>query len=69
MKKIILFLRNLGTIKGNGKPKLGRWSMDDNKKTELKIFYANEDHCGSCVEQIKDTNDEIKKIKNELSNN
>ncbi len=30
------------------KVKLGRWNMDNNKRTELKIYYANEDHCGVC---------------------
>jgi len=28
---------------------LGRWNMNDNKKTNIKIDYANEDHCGTCL--------------------
>jgi len=35
----------------NNEPKkiLGRWDIDHcNKKTNKKIDYANEDHCGPC---------------------
>jgi len=28
---------------------LGRWSIEiDNNKTNIKVDYANEDHCGTC---------------------
>jgi hypothetical protein len=27
---------------------LGRWGIHDYEKTELKLLYANEDHCGTC---------------------
>jgi hypothetical protein len=28
---------------------LGRWNIENNyRKTNLKIDYANEDHCGTC---------------------
>lgn len=27
---------------------LGRWKREDEKKTNLKIDYANDDHCGVC---------------------
>ncbi len=33
------------------KIRLGRWKMETIEKTELKLFYANEDHCGSCQEK------------------
>lgn len=31
---------------------LGRWGMNNNRQTNLKINYANEDHCGTCAEYI-----------------
>jgi hypothetical protein len=31
------------------RPKLGRWFIENDKKTEIKIRYANEDHCGVCT--------------------
>lgn len=34
------------------KTPLGRWNIDNHKRTKLKINYANEDHCGSCAEYI-----------------
>jgi len=27
---------------------MGRWTIDSNKKTDLKIDLSNEDHCGPC---------------------
>ena len=39
-------------IKINSKNKplqLGRWNMNDINKTNIKIDYANEDHCGTCL--------------------
>ncbi len=63
------FLKKFNTY--STKTKLGRWNMDDMNKTELKIFYANEDHCGVCVEspieelnksvKVKDNNEEYYK--------
>lgn len=29
--------------------RLGRWSNENVKKTNLKVDYANEDHCGVCT--------------------
>mgnify|MGYP000933106359 FL=1 len=34
------------------KTPLGRWNIENNKQTKLKINYANEDHCGSCAEYV-----------------
>lgn len=31
---------------------LGRWGMNNTRQTNLKINYANEDHCGTCAEYI-----------------
>jgi hypothetical protein len=28
---------------------LGRWNINDTNKTNIKIDYANEDHCGTCL--------------------
>lgn len=33
---------------------LGRWSNDCNIKTNKKIDFANEDHCGPCGSSNKD---------------
>jgi hypothetical protein len=33
---------------------LGRWSNDCNIKTNKKIDFANEDHCGPCGSSHKD---------------
>ena len=44
-------IKNKFTYNHFTRPKLGRWSTTDNKdKKELKIYYANQDHCGVCVE-------------------
>jgi hypothetical protein len=37
------------TNSNNHKITLGRWSNENIKKTNLKIDYANEDHCGVCT--------------------
>lgn len=37
------------TNSNNQKITLGRWSNENVKKTNLKIDYANEDHCGVCA--------------------
>ena len=34
---------------------LGRWSNENRKKTNLKVDYANEDHCGVCAGLINYT--------------
>ena len=34
---------------------LGRWSNENRKKTNLKVDYANEDHCGVCASLINNT--------------
>ena len=31
---------------------LGRWNMDCNKKTNIKIDASNRDHCGPCGEYV-----------------
>jgi hypothetical protein len=47
-------------INSDKKPiQLGRWNMNDNHKTNIKIDYANEDHCGTCL-IIKNENDKNK---------
>ena len=50
------FKMNKSTI--TNRVKLGRWNMDDNTKTELKIYYANEDHCGVCQDKATESNTE-----------
>lgn len=42
------------------KVRLGRWLSEDPHKTELKILYANEDHCGTCVINDKDQQNDKK---------
>lgn len=42
------FLKNF-TNTDTKKITLGRWSNENTKKTNLKIDYANEDHCGVCT--------------------
>ena len=47
-------------INGDKKPvQLGRWNMTDLKKTNIKIDYANEDHCGTCLIIKNDSIDSI----------
>ena len=42
---------------------LGRWSNENKKKTNLKIDYANEDHCGVCTNLLKnETENKNKKL-------
>lgn len=39
---------------------MGRWTIDSNKKTDLKIDLSNEDHCGPCGQYMlekKETRD------------
>ena len=42
------FFKNIIEIKSEKKT-LGRWSNENNIKTNLKVDYANEDHCGTCT--------------------
>ena len=34
---------------------VGRWSNDCDAKTNKKIDYSNEDHCGPCGKNVLDT--------------
>ena len=47
---------------------LGRWSVNENKNHNLFIDYANEDHCGSCGDYLKNKI-EKKKLVNTLEEN
>jgi len=41
---------------------LGRWQIAKNETSVSKIIkYANEDHCGVCIEPIKEVTLDIKK--------
>ena len=42
---------------------LGRWSNENKKKTNLKVDYANEDHCGVCTNLLKNENENENKNK------
>jgi len=33
---------------------LGRWKRENEQKTNLKIDYANDDHCGVCSSSSND---------------
>jgi len=40
--------------------KLGRWSIETcSKKTNLKIDYSNEDHCGPCGQYLIKPNEKF----------
>ena len=41
---------------------LGRWNNDCNLKTNKKIDFSNEDHCGHCGQLLKN-NEQVKDIK------
>ena len=57
MKKTsIIELFKLGTLRRHIKSPLGRWNIHNNRETNLKIKYANEDNCG-----ISGNNYKIKK--------
>jgi hypothetical protein len=47
---------------------LGRWSVNKNKNHNLFIDYANEDHCGSCGDYLKNKIKQ-RKILTELEEN
>ena len=46
------FIKNL-LNKSPVKITLGRWSKENTRKTNLKVDYANEDHCGVCSSLLK----------------
>jgi hypothetical protein len=54
MKTLITILKNF-IPKTLPKP-LGRWNNDCYLKTNQKIDFANEDHCGPCGENLLNTN-------------
>ena len=54
MKTLITILKNF-MPKTLPKP-LGRWNNDCYLKTNKKIDFANEDHCGPCGENLMNTN-------------
>ena len=39
------------------KTPLGRWNIHNYKETTLKIKYANEDNCGVCCNENKESDD------------
>jgi hypothetical protein len=49
------FIKNLFN-KSQIKITLGRWSNENIYKTNLKVDYANEDHCGVCTSLLKNDN-------------
>jgi hypothetical protein len=53
MKNLIIILKNF-IPKTLPKP-LGRWNNDCYIKTNKKIDFANEDHCGPCGDNILNT--------------
>ena len=63
IKKVCSSLFRNETIKP-----LGRWSVNENKNHNLFIDYANEDHCGSCGDYLKNKI-EKKKLVNTLEEN
>jgi hypothetical protein len=54
MNSLITILKNF-IPKTLPKP-LGRWNNDCYMKTNKKIDFANEDHCGPCGENLLNTN-------------
>lgn len=42
---------------------VGRWNNDCNTKTNKKIDFANEDHCGPCGENLLNSSVENKQIR------
>lgn len=57
LKNKLDFLNWFKKITNKTKPiTLGRWSNENLKKTNLKIDYANEDHCGVCQGLINNSN-------------
>ena len=54
MNSLITILKNF-IPKTFPKP-LGRWNNDCHMKTNKKIDFANEDHCGPCGENLLNTN-------------
>lgn len=52
MKNLFMIIQNF-IPKTLPKP-LGRWNNDCHLKTNKKIDFANEDHCGPCGSLLKD---------------
>lgn len=53
MLKFQNFIKNLSK---NPQLKLGRWARASENLTHKKIDWANEDHCGTCVEPMEHKN-------------
>jgi hypothetical protein len=65
MRTVINFLKSIYTSKEfttissffktrNSPLNLGRWKRENEQKTNLKIDYANDDHCGVCSSSSND---------------
>ncbi len=54
------------TKKEVNKIALGRWSNENHIKTNIKVDYANEDHCGVCTNLLQ--SESTKKYKNKEKN-
>lgn len=53
MKSMNFFMAIKQWIKKEIPKPLGRWSNECIKKTNHKIDWANEDHCGPCGQYLK----------------
>ena len=60
-RRIILDKLKYVLMSQNKPPILGRWNINNHRKTILKIKYANEDNCGisgnKSIKQQKDNDD------------
>ena len=63
MRTVINFLKSIYTSNeftiissffNNRVSPLGRWKRENEQKTNLKIDYANDDHCGVCSSSSND---------------
>ena len=45
---------------------VGRWNNDCKTKTNKKIDFSNEDHCGPCGQNLLNSSFENKQIKDEI---
>lgn len=51
----------------NGPTYLGRWCLTDIKKNNIKVDWANIDHCGTCsYEQMKVEDNKKEKVKERM---
>jgi len=66
MKSLITILKNF-MPKTLPKP-LGRWNNDCYLKTNKKIDFANEDHCGPCGENLLNTKVNLRMINKNVLN-